>query len=180
MSNKSVILECVYSGAQYFKLKISKNQHLRFTAGKATLTQEQWKSVQDQLKERGTLNLIGYEFGPVGSIRNPAVIEPIRTVRGLDKASTEASSPRSKSDLSVDDHIRQLDEERLGDTVEATTSSVSDDHINPDEAQRLIAEQAETERILHEQARVDAENRQKAKEESRAKAKAKKEAARAV
>jgi hypothetical protein len=175
MSNKLVTLECVYTGAQYFKFKVGKS-HLRFQGGKATITEDQWAALQKQLKEEGKSNLIGYEFGPLGTVRNVPVIKPIETVRGLDKASQEMSSPRSRADLSVDDHIRQLDEERLSAPVEGKTSTPSDEHINPDEAQRLIDEQADTERLVNTQAQMDAESRQRSREEARAKAKAEREA----
>jgi len=173
MSNKLVTLESRDTGAVYFKLG------LKFSGGKLTMTEEKLKKLREDMKEKHCEHLWNREFGLAGSIKNAAVIQPIETVRGLDKASQEMSSPRSKPELSVDSHIQQLDEERLGAPSQAKTTAPSDEHIDPDEAQRLINEQADTERLVNEQAKIDAEQRQKSREAARARQKAEREAKKA-
>jgi len=173
MSNKTITLECVYSGAQYFKLKIGKDRHLKFVGGKATLTEEQWESVKLQVKNSSRPNMIGLEFGPVGSVKNPAVIEPIKTVRGLDKGSIAMSSP-VRAEKSVEDHIADVDAERTGASPQQSRANA--DEISPDEAARLVAESNETDALLQAQAKIDAENKAKAKAEERARKAAEKKA----
>lgn len=177
MSNKSVVLECVSTGAQYFKLKVG-GTHLKFEGGRATLTEDQWAKLQAQMKELGCFNLIGREFGPVGTIKNPATIRPVEAVRGLDKGSLDASSPQAKADATVEDHLRQLDAERHAG-ASASASGPSTEHINPEDAQSLVDEQArldaealETERLVREQAKLDAKNKAEAKARAREEKKA--------
>jgi len=170
MSNKIVVLECVFSGAQYFKLKIGKKQHLVFRGGKATLTEEQWKSVQEQLKEMGKLNLIGYEFGPVGTVSNAAVIQPIKAIRGFDKPA-QADSPSTETKWTkkeVGERIAQVDAGR--------EVSPHSGEISPEQAAGLVADAEENERLLKKQAEIDAADKAKAKAEKRAAEKAKREA----
>ena len=172
MSNKTITLECVYSGAQYFKLKIGKDRHLKFVGGKATLTEEQWESVKLQVKNSSRPNMIGLEFGPVGSVKNPAVIEPIKTVRGLDKGSIAMSSP-VRAEKSVEDHIADVDAERTGAQPQPKANA---DEISPEQAASLVADEQENQRLLANQAQIDVEEQAA----ERARRKAERAAARAA